>query len=156
MKKLSVVFTVLSLALVLFTSCKHEGCTDVDSVNFDPKANVNDGSCEYEGSVVFWYNQATADSLQDYDAQSLTISVDNQVIGSYATNVYFAEAPTCKTSSVVTTTEDLGGAKSKSYSYTVTDQDDFVWWSGNINVDANTCTGIELQWSNSKSKLVKK
>lgn len=35
-------------ASVLMTSCKQEGCTDPDSINYDPKATENvEASCEY-------------------------------------------------------------------------------------------------------------
>lgn len=29
------------------TSCKREGCTEVNAENYDPKATHNDGSCRY-------------------------------------------------------------------------------------------------------------
>ena len=157
MRKAGLLLSMVSLLmLVLVSGCKKEGCTDPDSKNYDPEAKVDDHSCQYEGSVVFWYNKTTSDSLMSYDAQSLTIYVDNQVIGSYATNVYFTSQPDCSTQSVVTTTKDLGPAKSKSYSYKVVDDDGYTWWQGNINIDANTCLALELQWSSAKSHKIKK
>lgn len=93
---------------------------------------------------MFWYNEATSEDLIYYDAQSLAFYDDGVVIGSYATNIYFSYQPDCSTQSVVTVTKDLGPAKSKSYSYQVIDNDGYVWWEGNVNIDANTCIALEL------------
>ena len=151
MKKISLVkyffMVLISVSVFALQSCKTEGCTDPDSVNYNVEADIDDHSCLYEGSVVFWYNEATANNLMAADAQSLTLYVDGSVIGSYATNVYFSSSPDCTAQSVVTVTKDLGSAKSKSYSYKVIDDDDYTWWEGNINVDANTCLAFELTWS---------
>ena len=155
MKKIGFILSLVSLTMLLVVSaCKREGCTDPDSVNYDPQANVDDHSCQYQGSVVFWYNKATSDTLLAYDAQSLTFYVDDQVVGSYATNVYFTSQPDCKTESVVKVTKDLGSAKSKSYSYKVVDDDGYTWWQGNVNIDANTCLALQLDAT--KSLRVKK
>ena len=35
------------ITLFLFNSCSEKGCLDTDSVNFDVKANKNDGVCSY-------------------------------------------------------------------------------------------------------------
>lgn len=63
-----------------FTSCQKEGCTDPAALNYDKKANKNDGSCEYKAEVVqedsicpegfygnaceFAFNDGLADSFQ--------------------------------------------------------------------------------------------
>jgi hypothetical protein len=52
MKSLKILFSLIVLLLIssVYTSCKKEepritGCTDKNSVNYNPKANLNDGSC---------------------------------------------------------------------------------------------------------------
>jgi cytochrome c peroxidase len=35
------------LATILLLSCKKEGCTDDNALNYNPEAEVNNGSCQY-------------------------------------------------------------------------------------------------------------
>lgn len=132
------------LSAALFTGCKKEGCTDRDSVNYDADADKDDGSCKYEGEVVFWYDQSTSTFLQDDQAYTLTYYVDGQVVGSSATSVYWTGAPDCGQNGSVTVTKDLGTDKSKSYSYKVIDQTGWEYWSGTVTFSANTCIKQEL------------
>jgi len=48
----------LLVAVALFaSSCKKEGCTDLDALNFDIEANSDDGSCTFQSqSFVGTYN----------------------------------------------------------------------------------------------------
>lgn len=145
MKKLKILS--LSLALVgtsIFTSCQKEGCIDPDAVNYSSSAKKNDGSCKYEGSVVFWYGPATSSFLQNDNAITLTYYVDGQVVGSSATSVFWNSIPECGQNSSVTVTKDLGGSKSNAYTYSIKDQTGFEYWSGVLNFSANTCQKIEL------------
>lgn len=55
MKKLSSYSKMVALGLLtvglIFSSCKREGCTDVNAKNYDEKAKKDDGSCEYDEPV---------------------------------------------------------------------------------------------------------
>jgi hypothetical protein len=145
MKK--VLLSVLFLASIsTITSCKKEGCTDPDSINYDADAKKDNGTCEYEGKVVFWYNGATADSLIANDAISLTYYVDGQVVGSSAASVYWTGAPNCDQSGSVTVKKALGSVKNKSYTYSIKDQSGFEFWSGVTNYTANTCLKLQLTY----------
>lgn len=135
--------TVLALA---FSSCAKEGCTDPDSVNYDPKATQSDGTCRYEGEAVFWYNEATADSLVNDDATSLLFYVDGKLVGSTSTSVFWSKAPECGETGSITIKKDLGSLKTGTATYSVRDQTDFEYWKGTLDFKANTCIGWELVW----------
>jgi len=66
---------LIPVTLVAFASCdeKKEGCTDPISINYDPDAEKDDGSCEYAGTggtkeLVFFPKQDTVEiiSTQTY------------------------------------------------------------------------------------------
>ncbi len=152
MKKISLVISVLLIGLMAFTTgCKTEGCTDPDSVTYDVDADEDDGTCQYEGTVVIWFGKTASEGLTAADAQSLKVYVDDALIGSYAGDVYFESAPDCETASIVKVTKDLGGDKTKSFKYKVVDDDDFTWREGDVEFNAaNSCLTLELQWSKKK------
>jgi hypothetical protein len=99
-----------------------------------------------KGRVVFWYGKTTADSLIADGAISLSIFVDGNVVGSYATSVYFTPEPDCGQNSTVTVEKDLGDKNSIKLPYSVIDNTGFEYWSGNVEFEANTCNSIELVW----------
>ncbi|MGB0511453.1 MAG: hypothetical protein ACPGGB_11080, partial [Flavobacteriales bacterium] len=41
--------TILAAACLLLASCKKEGCTDASAYNFNPEAELEDGTCQYSG-----------------------------------------------------------------------------------------------------------
>ena len=51
------------LIFSMLLSCAKEGCTDPDAENYNSSATKSDGSCTFQGRVVFWYNEATSNSL---------------------------------------------------------------------------------------------
>lgn len=147
MKILKILFAALTIAsMALISSCKKEGCTDPTSLNYSEKAKKDNGTCQYSGEVVFWYDQATSEALIDYWSTSLTFYVDGQIVGSTATNVYWTSAPECGANASITAHKDLGNAKNKSYSYRVVDDLGEEIWSGVINCTANTCLKQQLTW----------
>lgn len=148
-------FKFLNLPLVLLfcgvltfslNSCSKKGCTDPDSVNFNADAGKDDGTCTYEGSVVFWFGQATSDSLWYDGSSTLTYTVDGTVVGTEDVNVYWTGAPDCGQSGSITVTKDLGSDKTKTFTYSVVDDLGLEIWGGNLEFTANTCWGHELTW----------
>lgn len=142
-------FKLLSIGLLVvgatfFTSCKKEGCTDRDSINFNPDANKDNGTCQYEGNAVFWYGKTTSKELQYYGVTSLIYYVDGQIVGSSVTSVYWTSRPECGQNGSITVTKNLGGVKNKSYTYSVKDQTGYELWAGVINFTANSCEAVEL------------
>ena len=116
---------LITIALAtIFTGCKKDiyGCTDSQAKNYDINANVNNNTCVYTGTVVFWQNT---------DQGKLTVTIDNQT--KYTTVYYPKGLPECSNNSCATFELTPG-----IYSYTVTN---FQYqWTGNLKVDNNICS----------------
>ena len=145
MKKILLCLLVL-VSISTITSCKKEGCTDPDSIKYDADAKTDNGTCEYEGKVVFWYSEATALKLIVKGATTLTYYVDGQVVGSSATAVYWTGAPNCDQTGSITVKKALGSVKNKSYTYSIKDQREHEYWKGVSNYTANTCLKLQLTY----------
>jgi len=143
MKTRSILLVFMVALATTLSNCKREGCTDIDALNFDEKAKNDDGTCDFEGSVVFWYDQTTSQNLIDYLSASLTFYVDGNVIGSTGTNVYWASAPDCENGSVAKTFQ-LGNVKTQSFSYKVIDDWGDEIWKGTVEISGNTCKIVQL------------
>ncbi len=145
MKKISLfILAIAMLPLATLNSCKTEGCTNRDAKNFNGDADKDDGSCTYEGKVIFWFKKDVSDILVGFDAGTLRYYVDGKQVGTSSSTLSSSSAPDCGNSGFVTFTQDLGKSKSKSLSYKVEDKDNYVWWEGTIKFDANTCLSLEL------------
>ena len=154
--KLRLAILAIGTMSMMFTSCGEDeifGCTDPIADNYDELADMTDGSCQYSGEIVFWYNQATAQALILDNATALTYYVDGEVVGSSAASVYWTGAPNCGQAASVTVKRDLGNAKNLSYSYSVIDDTGWEYWDGIANFTANTC--VDIQLSASKVRLQK-
>ena len=156
MKKIISFFVLITLigGLSVTNSCKKDnkikGCMDKDSKNYDAAAQEDDGSCLYEGYVVFWYDQTASAGLIADGATALTFYLNGQVIGSSATSVFWTSAPVCGDNGSISVTEDLGKVKTHAYPLSVKDQTGFEYWNGIVNVDANTCLQSKLAWGKRK------
>jgi hypothetical protein len=141
MKKLVLGALLLASISVIF-SCKKEkikGCKTSYATNYKSSAEEDDGSCTYESKVIFWQNQTNAGSWSAEGVTALKFYVDGQLIGSTASNVYNSSSPSCGGSGQASTTINMGKSATKSVSYTIKDEDDFEWYSGNINLDGSKC-----------------
>lgn len=74
-----ILFTVL-FTVVCFQSCKKEGCTDPNAVNFNSDADTDDGSCIIQGCTD--PNAENYNSGADQDDGSCTFARD-KFIGTY-------------------------------------------------------------------------
>ncbi|MFN5208740.1 MAG: hypothetical protein ACK5D8_04545 [Bacteroidota bacterium] len=145
MKKIIYASLASVLMLTTLNACKKEGCTDSFATNYDEKADSDNGTCTYTGTIQFWYGKSASDWLDTVEVTSLAYYVDNQLIGSSAANVYFTGDPSCTQANVVRKTMDLGLAKTKTVPYKVVDQNSDVIWSGNVTFDGTkSCINIQL------------
>lgn len=73
--KTNLIVTAAMICLVGFISCikKKKGCSDAEADNYCAACNDNDGSCTYTGKVVFWWDQATCDSMKVHGFTSLQV-----------------------------------------------------------------------------------
>jgi hypothetical protein len=145
MKKIIYFLSIVLMSSLMF-SCAKEGCTDPDAENYNSSADKSDGSCTFQGRVVFWYNEATSDSLYYFGSDVLTYTVDGEVVGTQDINTYWTGAPDCEQSGSITVTKDLGSDKTKSFTYTIVDDLGDEIWGGNLEFTGNTCWGHELTW----------
>ena len=147
MKRAVYLFVLAVMLLSLFTGCekKISGCTDPNSINYNSSANVNDGSCQYEGSIVFWNDPTTTDTLVAHKVTSLIYYVNGVMVGTSDPTIQFwVTPPECGQNASVTITESLGGATALTYPFSVNDQTGIVWWSGNVAFVANGCATYQL------------
>ena len=128
MKNLKIAIFIIGLAFSMtITSCKKEepivfGCTDPSSVNYNPSATDDNGACQYEGNVTFWYNS---------NITNATVNVGGKT--GYITHYYPTYSPSCGSSGCANFTLPVG-----SYYYTASST--WLTWSGTVSVTKNGCS----------------
>ena len=149
MRKLFLVLSVIGI-VILGTKCKEDsedpdimGCTDSLSLNYNPAANIDDGSCLFEGSITFWYNEATRQELIADGVQSLNFYINGINRASNTRFLYQAGTEDCSdddnTSFVIP-----GSENSFAITYSVRDQTGNVIVDGSARIHANKCTLVKL------------
>jgi hypothetical protein len=138
-----VIILMLSVSAFFVTSCRKAGCIDKDAANYSASAKKSDGSCTYSESLIFWQDQATAQSWAGF-ATTLYYYVDGQLVGSSAANVYFSGTPSCSQNGLTSTLIDMGKNKSKSINIQVIDDTGFEWWNEFVTVTAGTCNYYQV------------
>ena len=109
MKKITLALSAAIIGLT-FASCKKYGCTDPEALNFEEKVRSNNLTCAYEGSILFWYDQITQDSLQQLYGQirALEYYVNDVRIDSLELNNPQDKIPRCGASEIATYSDSLG------------------------------------------------
>jgi hypothetical protein len=97
MKLKKLYFLPLVAVLILLGGCeKEQGCTDVSASNHSSEAEEEDGSCKYEASVIFWFNEAASQRLVSEEAESVIVTLSpfgNSI--SIPVTHFYTETPVC-------------------------------------------------------------
>ena len=149
MKKLFTLIFALSLigGVAVLNSCQKNvsGCMTSYATNYNSSANEDCNCCTYKGSMIFYCNLATANTLIANGVTTLNYYVNGTFVGSTPATTYWTSPPSCGQSGAVTITENLGTNKSLAYSLVVTDQSGNTLWSPSITVTASpSCTSMLL------------
>jgi len=138
----SLVFISIILIIV---SCKKEGCTDLNAANYNNKAKKDNGSCTYEGSVVFWYDLSTSSLLETNGVTELTYILNNTTIGTLSASTFWNEAPECGSENVISVTYGIPNDVVLDYEYSVLDQNGNERFSGTVSIKKGDCVKTQLQ-----------
>ena len=138
---------ILLTGMLTIYSCKKAGCTDPNAKNYNSKDNTNDGSCIYQGNIIFWWNQVYTDSAQSFGIPTAYIYINGTLSGTgLVSSTYWNSPPSCSANGSISFTEQLGSLKSQVYNYLVTDfpgtGDTLA--IGSITVTGNGCSQIQL------------
>ena len=112
----------------LISGCQKEvmGCTHNNAVNYNPHATMENGTCQYSGKAVFWYDSPRSDA---------TVHI-NGMLG-YITQYYPVNFPSCGSSGCANFTLPAG-----TYSYYA--ESSVSTWAGSMTINANECSLILL------------
>ena len=135
---------VLTFTLLLI-NCSKKGCTDPDSIHYDERARKDDGNCEYEGAIVFWYGNEVSEFLLHNNVDSLYFLMNEELIGSINTSTYRTSAPNCDDFfNAVKATKRLGEVKTLGFDLSVQSEDSIVIWNTSLDINGNSCSTLEL------------
>ena len=122
---------IAALAMIYIgsiTGCQKEvmGCTHVYASNYNPQATMENGTCQYSGNAVFWFNSPRGNA---------TVSING--IAGYITQYYPVAYPVCGSNGCANFILVAG-----IYSYHAESSANI--WDGTMTVNANECSLILL------------
>lgn len=139
MKNAQISFLVLAFGLLALTGCREEGCTDPEALNFSNDAGKDDGSCEYQGDLVFWFDEPYSNFIQSLNVTQLRFFVADNFVGTLEASSFLSAQPNCGDPGALTVTLETGRMKDRNFLYRVENQDGAFLTEGLQSVRANEC-----------------
>lgn len=155
--KTTIFYSTLALISAIFlNSCtKKEGCTEPNATNYCEDCKKNDGSCIYQGSVIFWWKQDFA----TYVTSTGSIKMEVYLNEKYAGNTYlyknggelkyWAAAPACSNSDALTISKLYNNSKTQTmqvkFKFLCPAGSCLAAKTGEVTFSANTCTPYEIK-----------
>ena len=144
-----ILFITLAIASLSFSSCKKtiQGCTDQNAENYSFEANEDVGTCSYRGSAVFYHDAQTSQNLIDAGVTNVKLYVDGNFMDFMSPFVYFSFVPSCEhPDAMLMSNYGIGNVKSKSFTYTIRDQNQVVLDFGTFEIIGNQCNAIKYTY----------
>lgn len=136
---------MLLFLITTFLSCERiPGCTDSRADNFDPNATRDDGTCNLDASLIFWFDLQTSSQLLAAGVSQLNYFIDNAQVGTSSPVTYEEFAPDCNTVGLVTVERFLTGVAEQPVAYVIQDQSGIVYWEGTVSFVGGECTAFQL------------
>jgi hypothetical protein len=160
MKTLKTILLTILFAFLIFaslTTCKKSvsGCTSSTAINYNDKANKNDGSCieeikgctdntatnykanantncccTYSGNITFWTNKNLGAAI------GVTLYVGQGTYINYITKFYQGNFPSCNASGCAS----FSFVPIGTYNY-YAENSNGNYWNGAVTIEKNNCTG---------------
>ncbi len=135
MKTKLIIFLLVIFAMPTINSCKKEspkpasvaGCMDPLSLNYNSAATIDNGTCQYKGQAMFWYNS---------NGTMATVTIGSET--EYITMYYSTSYPACGASGCATFSLPPG-------TYTYSAHSTYSTWNGNVTVTSNGCSTVLLK-----------
>ena len=152
MKKMLYAFLLIS-PLLFITSCEKEeeeeevyGCTNTDAINFNTYATLDNGTCEFQRKISFYFNQEASNLFYGNGYSYLRVYVNNVYEGLLYTNFYFNSSPTCglNTDGILTVTLPISYEAYEAVSYKLETFDGQTAYNPNTILLYGDCKLVQL------------
>jgi hypothetical protein len=146
MKKTILTVMLFALGSMTLSSCRKEGCTDIDATNFNEEADKDDGSCNYSENLIIWQDESTALTAVNLGITKYYFFIDGSMVGSANASIYcnLIEPLSDGTGGLYTKLIDFGNSRSKSLTLTVKNQDLAIVANYSISMEAGLYKKFKL------------